>query len=546
MKRHAQFLPALPLSVALLIPCASAFPAGAQSISEDRLDPGYQAAPPVLPPEAPLVDRATTEVAPVSNGAGAITGIQFKGADVPANVAAATEKFLGQPADTATLQALAAAMSAAYSKSDVALFTLAIPAQDLSDGIVDVYIAEGHIAEVLTIENGEVSGRLKLRGYLRPALEERPTSRASFERGISLLRRAEGLKVTPRMKTVPEPGGVALLLDVSEKKNSVALGYDSRESSLVDGGRISVNAAGYGIVRKTDALRGRLAATPDGKESRAANLQYKTPIGTNGLNLELAGAYQETRPSSVDLTGDAVFLSANLAYPVILDFRKELTLSAGIDRIDSSNSALGSVIANENISAARLAALGAWTGKTRAASGKLTYSRGLGLGNSESSVPGSDLEFDKLGLSANLVQRIGTPVFLRLKGSAQWTDGILPANERLMVGGAEFGRGFDNGLVSFDTGYTVSLEPAWRPLKDGKFARSELYVFADHGDGTVTLDGITERTFDLSSAGIGTRLAYKDFAILGLELAEPVNTPSPGVPDDTVFTLSWSFRYQPE
>jgi hemolysin activation/secretion protein len=546
MKRHAQTIPAQPLSVALLSLCASALPAGAQSISDSRLDPGYQSAPPALPADAPDVDRAVTQVAPVANGSAAITGIQFKGADVPANVAIATEKFLGRPADTATLQALAAAMSAAYQKSDVALFTLAIPAQDLSDGVVDVYIAEGHVAEVLTLENGEVSGRLQLRGYLRPALEERPTSRASFERGISLLRRTEGLKVTPRLKTVPEPGGVALLLDVVEKKDSIALGYDSRESSLVDSGRISLSAVGYGIVRKTDALRGRLASTPDGSQSRAANLQYKTPVGTDGLNLEFAGAYQETRPSSVDVRGDAIFLSANLSYPVILDFRKELTLSAAIDRIESTNSALGSVIANENISAARLAASGAWTGKTRAASAKFTYSRGLGLSGAESSVPGSDVEFDKLGLSTSLVQRIGKPVFLRLKASAQWTDDILPANERLLVGGADFGRGFDNGLISFDKGYTVSFEPAWRPLKDGKFARSELYVFADHGDGTVTLDGITERGFDLSSAGIGTRLAYKDFAVLGLELAEPVNQPVAGLSDDTVFTLSWSFRYQPE
>ncbi|MEQ9506234.1 MAG: ShlB/FhaC/HecB family hemolysin secretion/activation protein [Hyphomonas sp.] len=532
--------------MALLSFCAPALPVGAQSVSDSRLDPGYQSAPPALPPDAPDVDRAVTEVAPVSNGAAAIAGIRFKGADVPAGVAAATEAFLGRPADTATLQALAAAMSEAYRKSDVALFTLAIPAQDLSDGVVDVYIAEGHLTDVLTLENGEISGRLQLRGYLRPALEERPTSRASFERGISLLRRTDGLTVTPRLKTVPEPGGVAMLLDVTEKKNSLALGYDSRESSLVDSGRISVNAVGYGIVRKTDALRGRLASTPDGKQSRAANLQYKTPIGTNGLNLELAGAYQETRPALVDLRGDATFLSANLSYPVILDFSKEVSLSAAIDRIESTNSALGSVIANENISAARLGASAAWSGKSRAASAKLTYSRGLGLGSAESSVLGSDTEFDKFGLSTNLVQRIGKPVFLRLKGSVQWTDDILPANERLLVGGAEYGRGFDNGLISFDKGYTVSFEPAWRPLKDGQFARSELYLFADHGDGSVTFDGVNERSFDLSSAGVGTRLAYKDFAVLGLELAEPVNQPAPGLPDDTVFTLSWSFRYQPE
>lgn len=55
-----------------------------------------------------------------------IAGIRFEGAKVPAPVAQAAETFLNRPANAQTLRQLAAAMSDAYGKSDIALYTIAI------------------------------------------------------------------------------------------------------------------------------------------------------------------------------------------------------------------------------------------------------------------------------------------------------------------------------------------------------------------------------------------------------------------------------------
>ena len=52
---------------------------------------------------------------------------------------------------------LAAAMTRAYNRSSVALFTLVIPEQDLSDGIVTVASAEGYIGSV-TLSGESESG----------------------------------------------------------------------------------------------------------------------------------------------------------------------------------------------------------------------------------------------------------------------------------------------------------------------------------------------------------------------------------------------------
>ena len=545
-RRTATFVPRY-VGVALLALLAPASLAGPQTTPENRLDPGYEPSPQPVPGSAPDLPVSVTQVAPVSSEAAAIAGVRFNGAEVPAGVAAASEKFLGQPADTETLRDLAAAMSAAYKRSRVALFTLAIPAQDLSDGIVDVYIAEGRIAEVVVLKDGKVVERPLLRGFLDDTLDEKPASRRSFERGITLARRTEGTEVSPRLKTLPNvPGAAALLLDIKEKKNGVAVGYDSRESRLIDSGRISLSGFAFGTFRPGDALRGRLSATPDMEQSRATNVQYSTPIGNDGLSLTLAGAYQETRPSSVDISGEASVLSANVSYPVILDFKRELSLSATVDRLESTNTALGSVITNERISAARFGAKGGWTGKTRSLQGILTYSRGLGLDEARSAVPGASTEFDKIEGTGKLVQAIGRSFFVRMKARGQWSEDILPANERLLVGGMEFGRGFDNGIVSFDKGYAASVEPAWRPLKKGAFKKSEIYAFADYAEGDVTPNGVNDVSLNLSSAGFGVRAGYKDISSVGVEVAKPLEHPFAGLSDDPIVTVSWSLKYQPE
>lgn len=546
-KRHARFLQTLLLSVVLSSLYTPPVFAAPQATPDERLNPGSRPETPVIDPDtAEAPERGVVDVAAPAPGASAvpIRGVQFKGTDVPAVVANATQPFLGRPADTETLKEMAAAMSAAYKKSNVALFTLAIPAQDLSDGVVEVLIAEGHVAEIVTRTDGEAQARRQLQGYLRPLLAERPASRERFERGMTLARRAEGVKVTPSLRTAPEPGAVILVLDVEDKKDGFAVGYDSRQSRLIDSGRLSASGFVYSKLREGDALRGRLSSTPDGRQSRSASLQYTTPIGTDGLTLTAAGAYQETRPASVPVKGDATFLTAALAYPVLLNFNRELAINASLDRIESSNSALGAIIADENITAARLGARGTWVTPKRSASLNFILAQGLDLGDVRSSVAGSDTAFTKANATGSFVQAIGQDIFLRLRGSGQWTDDILPANEKLMIGGIEYGRGFSNGLVSFDKGYAVSLEPAWRPLDEGPFARSEVYLFADYADGS--LSGPGRQTLDLSSAGIGVRISYKNYATLGLEWAEPLSLPVRGINENGVFTVTWALRYRPD
>ena len=78
-----------------------------------------------------------------------IRAIDFVGVKAPERVAKAAQAYLGKPASGDNLKALAEAVSKAYGKSGIALYTVAIPQQDLSNGRVKLLLAEGFVEDIV-------------------------------------------------------------------------------------------------------------------------------------------------------------------------------------------------------------------------------------------------------------------------------------------------------------------------------------------------------------------------------------------------------------
>ena len=546
MKHRAHIAVPFVLLSAMLLPLPAA---GLQSSATDpdpSLDPGFsppETEPPKL--EAPQIRGRLDVSTPTEKTKASIEVIDFVGSEVPENVALAAEAFLGQPTDEETLKALAAAMSEAYQNSPVALFSLAVPVQDFSKGVVRVHIAEGYVKQAIIRKDGELTESPLIAGYVAPLVGQQPASSTDYERALSLVRRVPGLKVTPRLGTTREQGVTNLILDIEPRKNRFYAGFDSRESRLIDTGRIAAGGTVYGLLREGDKLSGQVSVASDGEQARSAQLTYATPVGLRGTLLDVAAVYQETKPDTLPIEGEATRLSASLTHPILLDFKHEVSASLRIDHTMSSNAAFGSVIANDEVTAARLGLSARKSAKTRLLTGSILYSRGVDIEGAETSTPGASLDFGKLGGTGRLVQKFGERTFLRASLTGQWTNDTLPANERFLIGGTNYGRGFRNGLVAFDTGYAGLIEPAYRPLSDGDFKNSEIYAFADYGGGSLNASGTGLRDITLGSAGLGVRLKWKTYASLGLEMAQPFEQPVPSLDDDPIYSLTWSFKYQP-
>lgn len=476
----------------------------------------------------------------------AIREIRFVGAGVPTNVGRAAQRFVGKRASSENLAKLAAAMTRAYNRSSVALFTLVIPEQDLSDGVVTVASAEGHIGSV-ALSGERESGPAPLVGRMAGALAgRRPLPRARFERALGNIADIPGVTVTPSLALGGEQGAVALDLAVDAKKPTLGLGFTTRTSQFVNDGIVEANARGTSLIRSGDETRLTGAAALNFKSLLYLAASHSTPIGVDGTRAELSGAALRTRPRGLAIDGEAWSAGFGVTHPLIRASRRNLVASARIDYLDSRNALFGSTIAAEKTWTAS-GSLAFRLGEDRTVVGaRIGGAKGLDFAGArvDPGVGETGFAYADAAIEAN--RAIGKAFVARAAATGRWTRDRLPAAQRFSVGGATFGRAFDDGLVNGDRGYAAFGEFGFRPLRSGRFSKSEIYSFVDYAD--VTLLGRTAipRTgFELGSWGGGVRVAYAENATIGLELADPWKQPVPGFDQDLRVALSWKLSIRP-
>ena len=475
-----------------------------------------------------------------------IREIRFVGPGVPANVARAAERFVGRRASADNLAKLAAAMTRAYNRSSVALFTLVIPEQDLSDGIVTVASAEGHIASV-TLSGERDSGPAPLIARMAaPLVAEGPLPRARFERALGNIADIPGVAITPTLALGSAQGAVALDLAVDAKKPTLGLGFTTRTSRFANDGIVEANARGTSLLRSGDETRMTGAAAVNFRSLLYLSANHATPIGAGGTRAELSGAALRTRPTGLAIDGEAWSAGLGVTHPLIRASRRNLVASARLDYLNSKNALFGSVIAAEK----------SWT-----ASGSLAFrlsedrtvigarigvAKGLDIAGARVDPAVGEVGFAYADASVEANRTIGKAFVARLATTGRWSRDRLPAAQRFSVGGATFGRAFDDGLVSGDRGYAAFGELALRPLQSGRLSKSEIYGFADYADVRLAARAAAPAArFRLGSWGGGVRLAYADNATVGLELADAWKQPVPGFGQDWRVALSWKLSIRP-
>ena len=465
-----------------------------------------------------------------------ISGVNFGGAKVPFRVANAARAYLGKKASKETLHALAKALSDGYADSDIALYTVVIPDQNFRGGVVVVRVAEGFVERV--IFTGGMTRMTK--AYATALTRQHPLSRHALERYLSFLRDIPGETVDVQVLRGTRPGGVILQIKAQRKHFDVSLGFDNRGQAEQGNAELNAQAHAFSLLRDGDRTDLNMLATPDFHRELYVGLTHTTPIGFDGMTLTLNGGYLNTHPRHSDISGDAKLAGVTLAQPIIRGYKKNLTATFGVDLIDSDQATVGSVLSADHTRAAR-GALGYsdMTGKSVLTAG-ITVSRGLDILGAHGTPFLSHPVFTKVNGKITYDHTLGEHFVARGRVSAQYSDDPLPAAERFVVGGAEFGRAFDQAVVSGDRGYAGLGEVAWRPKLPTKFVGSELYTFGDYS--ALKLVGrypYLPAKYDLGSAGAGVRIAFTPRAWLELEGARVIDKPYPGYQGKWRFNISW-------
>lgn len=497
--------------------------------------------PVTSPPPAPAPRVTGEQGAPPrieASGSGEpIRQILFQGVKVPAVVAAAARGFVGLPATRATLGRLAAAMSAAYARSAVALYTVVVPDQDLAGGTLRVIVAEGFIERV------DFTGGATplLRAYAARLAAERPLTRRSLERYLSLMRDVPGETIDARLLRGTRPGGVLLQIAAHRKRAEAAFGYDNQGAGTLGTSELSAGLHLYSSLRDGDRTDLTGLVSPDFHRLRYFAATHATPISGDGITLSFSGGYLVTRPRHSVVDGDARTFGISASYPIIRGYKRNLTGSLGVDGIDSDAAAFGSLFSSDHTRALRGALGYSFVAQKSAFTAGATLSRGLDVLAARGTPDFTDTVFTKLNGRVTYDRQLGKRLFVHLRAAAQYSRDRLAAAERFAVGGADFGRAFDQAVLTGDRGYAGSAELAVRPALPKALAGTEIYGFVDGARVHLVsrLPYAYGASYDLASAGGGVRLAYTKHASIGLEAARAINEPYPGYDEKWRVNLAW-------
>lgn len=506
---------------------------GTRLIDRNRIDRPRAPAPQLKP--APEIERAKIK----ASGTGRpIRGIRFRGAEAPRPVARAAEGFLGRPMTGDTLAELAGSLSRAYSKSNVALYTIAIPEQDFANDVVEVLLTEGRVAQV-AINAPRGRHRLLAARAGRMTVED-PLTRATFERQFTLMRAIPGLTIEPQFSDPQNDGALKLAITPKQKRRKITAGFSNRGVDLTGDGQFDLNAEFYGLAGEGDQLTLGLSAASDFKRYRYAAAGYQAPLTASGLTFSANAAWLETRPRGFADKGAAKLAGVSLSYPLVRGFRRAVDLSLGVDGINSDNAVLGNLIATERTRAVRAAAGIVDAREKRSWSASAAVSQGIDMLGARVIEPYAEKGFRKINGAASVTQAVGKRVSVRFNLSGQYSGDRLPAAERFSVGGEALGRAFDTAFLTADKGAGALGELAVRPVGGGTFATSELYAFADRA-----WIGIAPRGVDpgidlaMASAGFGGRIKFREKAELGLEAATAIDDPYPAFDEDWRISVMW-------
>jgi hemolysin activation/secretion protein len=495
----------------------------------DRVVPSLPAAPRVSIPRPAL--NVTASAAAVN-----LDRVRFAGSSLPLDtLEAITTSYRGQALTQEVLRAIVETIGKVYARSDIAFYSVAIPVQRLEQGVLTVQIVEGAVTQYSIKGLPDDAATDLVKAHVARIMRSTPLRKSVLERSLSLMRDMPGQTVEAAVRQLDATGSLALDLTLKRRSFHLGIAIDNNgvsnvTTALQAQATVTVNNA----FREGDTTKvsSYLPLHPD--RYQFYTITHSTPVASNGMTATVTAARLKSRSRNAtlgDIDGRATLAGISLSYPVIRSYKTNLSVSASLDGIDSSNYYLDTRFGDYKSRAIRLGASLSRSTEKRGYAVTAVVSRGIDILDAKAFAGFSQKDFTKVNVQTVAVNAISKNLVAKLSTNAQFTRDKLPVTERLALGGIGAGRAFRVGTVTADRGATGMAELSWTlPLPKSKLKGTALFAFVDGGVGrneARPLYGIAVEKFSLASAGGGVRLQLGKVRA-GIEVAIPIDRPGRG------------------
>lgn len=470
-----------------------------------------------LPSSALAKDRCSTD-----GEMTLIQRVQITGSTIEdTTLSHAYAEQIGKPDTPDARREIAKAIAAAYSLSDIALFDVS-PGPPRDCGVVDIAITEGRIGRAIIRGRLRASAKRLINRYITQLIADRPLHVSTLQWYVSLIREVGGVRSKVAFEPTAEHGVVQMVITASQSRARLGVSIDNRGASIVGGIQIQASGSLYGVLGGGDALDATVFATQYPKRLFGISGSYSVPLGSDGTRFSVSATRSRSDLAEYHYRSSVTAWGVSVYRPVVKSYSANAYIGVDLKRTTSHVEFYGyDLLSGQGWSIGPSASYGAISTK-----GEFAASVGTEIGYARRS---SKLVYlsparktRRITVQAAALRKLGPKLAVRLKGVAQVGTANLPATEQMGLGGSEFGRAFDSGSFSGDSGIAGSGEIAFRLGKGNDKAerRSEVYAFVDAGKLSYhdPLSSVRDPQ-TLMSSGAGIRIAPSARISLSLEVA---------------------------
>ncbi|MEJ0046308.1 MAG: ShlB/FhaC/HecB family hemolysin secretion/activation protein [Rhodospirillales bacterium] len=500
--------------------------------------------PGVVPRAPPAVGAPTGPAAPVApvpvspEITVAIRAVSIEGATAypPGTLESLAAGLTGDAVPAQKIEAARAAILNRY-RADGYVYTT-VNAR-IRAGQLRFVVTEGRIVDVKLDGDIGPAGTQVLR-FLRHLTEVRPIDTHSLERWLLLAGDIPGVTVTSTLNpSTEDPGALTLVASVRRDKYSGQISADNRAFRQTGPEELLSQFDLNSFTSFGERTEVSLYHTFNNTET-FGQLSEEFFVGGSGLKLRVYGGAGETTPSgtlgAIGYDGVTRVGGVQMSYPLIRSRQQTLNLIGVFDAIESeilTNTGTAGHAVEASFDSLRVLRAGAdysiydiWLGPAFAATSNATLRLSQGLPilgaspNGDHTAPRlhERIDFTKFSSEIDRTQSLFSPfkgagVSMKVAVEGQYSDNILPPEEKFYLGGPHFNRGFYYGEVTGDSALAVTFEPLLDvnfmtleslPAWIGPVALSaQFYAFYDWGNAWQNQS--TDADHTLRSVGGGVR-----------------------------------------
>lgn len=440
------------------------------------------------------------------------------------------DQHLAREVGMADLVGVAAAITDKYRADGFFLTRAVVPPMSADPGSARLRVYEGYIGAVVV--TGPASAAVER--LLRPLETRKPLRLADLDRRLALATDLPGVRISSRLEPdLDDPARHRLVVETQLRPVSATLYADNRGSEAAGPWQVYGRGALNSALASGDQLALSVLSVPeDPGEFTQLEATYALPLPGGG---RLRGAISASRSSDSGAASNTWLGNESRAgglrasFPLRRGRDHALWLSGGLDLRHVEQNWLGAGRFKEDLSVLRISAHGDRSGPAGVSTVLAQVSAGIdAFGATDAptwrqSRWDADGQFVKVSLQGSHYRDLGSKAGIYLATDAQWSPDALLASEEFAVGALPYGRAYNYGEISGDSGLAglVELRLGWA-MKRKPLTFFQTYGFLDGAKVWNRNAAPGWRSAALSSAGVGVRLKFSDRLSLRIEAAKPL------------------------